>query len=136
MAKNLTSDSKPHFFRRRWVKSVGEPPKLPTPTNLPLRSPGFLISGAVITESVKELRSPIRMIVSAPSMRALTGVVPDRLAASVSPAKMSCTCRDADCKPRSSTLSPCFANNPASRATQRGSCADPRLKEMRKGFRS
>ncbi len=36
------------------------------------------------------------IVVSAPSMRALTGVVPDRLAASVSPAKISCTCRDAD----------------------------------------
>ena len=42
VAKNLTSDSKPHFFSSRCVKRVGEPPKLPTPMNLPLRSAGLL----------------------------------------------------------------------------------------------
>src|ERR1044071_635421 len=136
VAKNLTSDSSPHFFSSRCVSKVGDPPKAPTPINLPFRSAGFFTSGAAITVNVKELRSPMIMIASAPSILALTGVVPDKLAANVSPAKMSCTWREADCSPRSSASSPYFENKPASRAAQSGSCAEPKLKDMRNGFRT
>src|ERR1041384_5002836 len=136
VAKNLTSDSSPHFFSSRCVNKVGDPPNAPTPTNLPFRSAGVFTSGAAITVNVKELRSPMIMIGSAPSIRALTGVVPDKLAASVSPAKMSWTWREADCRPRSSTLSPYLENRPASRAAQSGSCAEPKLTDMRNGLSS
>ena len=63
----------PTFLTSRCVRSVGEPPKLPTPINFPLRSLGFFISWTVITESVNELSSPIMIVGSAPSMRARTG---------------------------------------------------------------